>query len=72
LSSNFTSHLSPEVVSNGESPQRKEGPIQSALDISSLDEVEEGDNNRNISVDLLAWRWSIDREHQSSFHTKER
>ena len=72
LSRNFASHLSPEVVSNRESPQRNERPIQSALNISSLDKVEGGDSIRSISVDLLAWRWSIDREHQSSFHTRER
>ncbi|ONK62305.1 uncharacterized protein A4U43_C07F2530 [Asparagus officinalis] len=67
LSRSVTSHLSPEVVSSRESPQRKEGPVQSALSLSSLDNVEEGDSNRNISVDLLTWRWSID----SSFSARE-
>lgn len=68
LSRSVASNLSPEVVSSRESPQRKDGPGQSAFDLSSLDKVDEGDSNRTISVDLLSWRWSI----ESSFFTKER
>lgn len=71
LSRSFTSHITPEAVSRKESPQKKEGPLQSPLTLSSLDN-NEVDNNRNISPDLLTWRWSIDKEHQSSFFSRER
>lgn len=71
LSKSFTSHISPEVVNSRESPQRKEGSVPSASNLSSLDKVDEGDVNRSISADLLTWRWSIDSEHQSSLFMRE-
>lgn len=73
LSKSFTSHISPEVVSSKESPQRTEGPVRPPSNLRSLDDIDRGgDDARNISPDLLTWRWSTDREQQSSFFMKER
>ncbi|XP_008812028.1 uncharacterized protein LOC103723019 isoform X2 [Phoenix dactylifera] len=71
LSRSFTSQLSPEVISNRDSLESREGSGVSASGLSSVEKVDGGENNKYIFFDLLKWRWSWDREHQVSSFTRE-
>lgn len=72
LSRSFTSQVSPEVITNRDSIESREGSGLSASGLSSLEKVDGGENNEYIFFDLLKWRWPWDREHQVPSFTRER
>ncbi|XP_077232882.1 uncharacterized protein LOC143872822 [Tasmannia lanceolata] len=70
LSRSFNSQLTPALANSKESPERKENPNSSPLNLSSPERNDEEDF-KYISVDVLKWRWSGNREQLSSSVTTE-
>ncbi|KAL0929165.1 hypothetical protein M5K25_001109 [Dendrobium thyrsiflorum] len=71
LTKSLTSHLNSEVVTSTDSPQRNQSSLQSLLKVSNLDGFDAGSSDKYIYSDLLSWRFSGDREHQSPYLMRE-
>ncbi|XP_028549500.1 uncharacterized protein LOC110099906 isoform X2 [Dendrobium catenatum] len=71
LTKSLTSHQNSEVVTSTDSPQRNQSSLQSLLKVSNLDGFDAGSSDKYIYSDLLSWRFSGDREHQSPYLIRE-
>ncbi|KAI0531463.1 hypothetical protein KFK09_001018 [Dendrobium nobile] len=71
LTKSLTSHQNSEVVTSADSPQRNQSSLQSLLKVSNLDGFDAGSSDKYIYSDLLSWRFSGDREHQSPYLIRE-
>ncbi|KAL6613719.1 hypothetical protein ACP70R_035989 [Stipagrostis hirtigluma subsp. patula] len=74
LNKSLVSQLTPDVISNREHLESKEGHSPSDLISSASEKVdggEPGDDSKYISFDILSWRWHVYGERQASTSSKE-
>lgn len=74
LSRSFNYQLSPAPISIRESPERQEVSNATDLNLTSPERIngEEGSKCMYIAIDVLKWRWTVDREQQPSSVPMER
>lgn len=72
LSRSFNYQLSPAPINSRESPERQEVSNSSALNLSIPERIDGEEGSMYIAIDVLKWRWTVDREQQPSFVPMER
>eukprot|EP00268_Persea_americana_P027875 TRINITY_DN2712_c0_g2_i6.p1 TRINITY_DN2712_c0_g2~~TRINITY_DN2712_c0_g2_i6.p1 ORF type:complete len:1123 (+),score=236.12 TRINITY_DN2712_c0_g2_i6:618-3986(+) len=66
LSRSFNYQLSPAPISSRESPERQEVSNASDLNLTSPERIDGEEGSKYIAIDVLKWRWTVDREQQPS------
>lgn len=72
LSRSFNYQLSPAPISSRESPERQEVSNASDLNLTSPERIDGEEGSKYIAIDVLKWRWTVDREQQTSSVPMER